>query len=452
MHDLDAGIGLRGYGKVLGHGPALAPFAASVVGRLPVGMTGLGMVMLIQQVRGNYSVAGLVTGMFALATAAGAALWGRLMDAHGQPRVLAPTAIVSGAAIAALSVSAVNGASNQMLIALAVVAGLFFPPLSPAMRAAWRVIFRRDSSRRLGYALDASAVEFIFVMGPLLLSLLAVVFPPQGPLLVSATLLVVGTLLYSMTGASRNAPRHHERRPRRKDRAQGWEHLPPPVPALAAAVEGPPLERLPRTALTAPGIATVLLVASFMAVGFGQLDTSIVATAEVVLGSTNQLGFLFLFIASGSAIGGITYGARMWPGDETWHLVGLLGCFALSLVPWPFLLAMEHPPLPVLFGLLFITGLTIAPSLIIYQALLDRLAPRRRMTEAQALLAASQTTGVAGGTAVAGLSIDAWGAPGGIVGALAAIGLAAGIAALFRSRWGTAEPSRPGADQHLPVG
>ena len=438
MDDLDAGIGLRGYGRVLSHGPALRPFLAAVVGRLPIAMTGLGMVVLIQQVRGNYSMAGLVTGVFALATAVGAAVWGRLMDVHGQPRVLVPTALVSGAAIAALSLAVVSDAPGPLLVGLAILAGVFFPPVSPAMRAAWRVIFSHQSSRRLGYALDASAVELIFVMGPLLLSGLALVLPPQGPLLVSAGLLVAGTVLYSMTWAARTAHRHGTLV------AAAVAGVPTPetveLQSSAEATRGTRSRTSlgQRTALAAPGVAAVLAVSLFMALGFGQLDTSIVATAEAVLGDATKLGLLFLFIAGGSAIGGITYGARTWPGDETWHLVGLLAGFTLSLVPWPFLLRLDEPPLPILFLLLFLTGLTIAPCLIIFQGLLDKLSPPHRMTEAQALLSASQTTGAAGGMAVAGITIDAWAAPGGLAGAVVAIGTGALVAAVVRGRWADA--------------
>lgn len=413
--------GLRGYGYVLTHGPAVRPFAAAVVGRLPIGMTSLGMVLLIESVRGAYASAGIVTGAFALATAVGAAIWGRMMDQHGQPRVLVPTALGSGLAIAGVAIAAVLGASDLVLIMFAAVAGVLFPAVSPAMRAAWRVIFTDARARQLGYALDASAVEMIFVLGPLLLSLLASVFPPAVPLLTSATLLIVGTLLYSSTTAARSV-----RGMQRED-----EHAPaPPVPDMASVVEGEHLNRGPRTALAVPGIALVLLVAMLTAVGFGQMDTALVATAEHVLGSTKQLGILFMFIAGGSAIGGITYGSRDWPGTDAGRLVVLLSTFALTLLPWPFLLRIDHPPLPLLFGLLFVTGLTIAPSLIIFQNLLDVLAPRERMMEAQSLLSASQTTGAALGTAIAGFTIDAWAAPGGIVGGFLAIASSAAAAVL----------------------
>jgi hypothetical protein len=42
--------------------------------------------------------------------------------------------------------------------------------------------------------------------------------------------------------------------------------------------------------------------------------------------------------------------------------------------------------------LLFLTGLTIAPTLIMQLQLLDHLAPAHRLNEAQAFLSASNTT------------------------------------------------------------
>lgn len=414
---LEAETGLRGYLQVLGHGPAARPFAAAVIARLPVAMAGLGMIVLIEHVRGAYSIAGVVTGAFAIATAVGAPIWGRLMDRLGQPKILIPTALVSATALITLSLCAVSGAQNQLLIVLAALAGVAFPPISPAMRAAWRVIFTEPSSRRLGYALDASAVELIFVCGPLLLSLLAAKTPPQVPLLVTAGLMIIGTLGYTSTAASRTW------------RPVGRAELGEGASAASAA------RHSARSALTAPGIALLLCVSLSMAVGFGQLDTSLVATAERILGGIDRLGYLFAAIAGGSTIGGLVYGSRHWPGDELRRMGLMLGAFALTLVPVPLLLARDHPSLLILLPLLFLTGLTIAPTLIMFQNAIDHLAPPHRVTEAQAFLNASMTTGAALGTAAAGLIIDQWGSPTAFIGAVCAIAIGALIAASQVRRW-----------------
>ncbi|GAA3854642.1 MFS transporter [Tessaracoccus defluvii] len=409
--------GIRGYGRVLGHGPAVRPFLAAVIARLPVGMAGLGMIVLIEQVRGSYSIAGVVTAAFALATALSAPVLGRLMDRAGQPRVLIATGLVSSAALASLALAAVAGAADVVLIALAIATGLTFPPISPAMRAAWRVIFPDQDRRRLGYALDASSVELIFVCGPLLLSLLAACSPPQVPLLVTAGLMASGSLAYSSTKAARS-----------------WRSADIVVLDDGASVAAVG-RNTARSALTAPGLALLLLVALCMAVGFGQMDTAFVATADLVLGGPQNLGFLFAAIAGGSTIGGLVYGSRHWKGDEFRRTAIMLGLFALSIVPLPLLMLAGTPPLSLLLPLMFLTGLTIAPTLIMFQNGIDALAPGHRITEAQAFLSAAMTSGGALGTAAGGIMVDHLGPGGALVGAVVVIALGSALCFTQLRRW-----------------
>ena len=89
----------------------------------------------------------------------------------------------------------------------------------------------------------------------------------------------------------------------------------------------------------------------------------------------------------------------------------------------------------VLLPVLFLTGLTIAPTLIMQQALLDQLAPADRLNEAQAFLSASNTTGAALGTAIAGIVIDVGGLSWSFGGAALGVLFAAGVAVLNQQRW-----------------
>jgi predicted MFS family arabinose efflux permease len=83
---------------------------------------------------------------------------------------------------------------------------------------------------------------------------------------------------------------------------------------------------------------------------------------------------------------------------------------------------------------LFLTGLTIAPTLIMQQTLLDRISPAHRLNEAQALLSAANTTGAAVGTAIAGVVIDLAGVSWSFAGAAAGVVVAAVIAYLGERR------------------
>lgn len=417
-----AGTAARGlvvYGEVLGHRATLGAFAASLLARLPIAMAPLGIVLLVERTSGSYAVAGLVTAAFAAGTAGGAPVWGRAMDVRAQHRVLVPVVSASACLIAALALVAQAGASAPVLCALALGAGLTFPPFSAAMRSSWRVLLPDLALRRAGYALDAAAVESIFVLGPLLLSGLLVALPATGPLLVTSVVLLAGGLTYASTSSARLAP-----------------HLRPvdPVGAGTSAGGSAGARRMVSTALVA-----VLATGLAMALAFGATDTSLAATARSVLGDDAALGFLFAAIAGGSTVGGLTYGAVAGARSGRRLLPVTLAVFGVGLaVVAAVLAAPGSPPTVVLLGVLFVVGLAIAPSLIIQQALVDVSAPAGRTTEAQAWLSTAVTTGGALGTAAAGVVIEHAGVPTTFACAAAALGGAALIALGAQRAWARA--------------
>jgi MFS family permease len=91
------------------------------------------------------------------------------------------------------------------------------------------------------------------------------------------------------------------------------------------------------------------------------------------------------------------------------------------------------PSVPVLFGVIFFSGLSIAPTLIGGFSLIERKVPRRLLTEGMTLLSTAIGVGLAVGPPVAGRLIDAHGAHWGYVFALAC-GTAALTAGLIGAR------------------
>jgi predicted MFS family arabinose efflux permease len=334
------------------------------------------------------------------------------MDRFGQLRVLLPTALTSAALLAALALATTGGAPAHTLVALAVGVGLSYPAIGPALRSSFRIALPDPGDRRVAFALDATSVELAFVCGPLLLSALLLPGVAAVPLLVTAGLLAVGGVGYCLTGVARRASATTQRA------AAGHD--------AAAAADGP------RSALTAAGVPLVLAVMLVISIGFGQLDTSMAGTADLALGSTERVGILFAAIAGGSTLGGLTYGSRRWSISERRAVPRLLAVFAVLLTVLAVLLATHTTQLVVLLPVLFLTGLTIAPTLIMQQALLDQLVPAARLNEAQAFLSASNTAGAALGTAVAGVVIDMAGLSWSFGGAALGVGVAALVARLSR--------------------
>lgn len=420
---VDLGSGLGAYGRLLRHRPAARPFLFAALARLTLAMIPLGILILVEQERQAYAIAGVVSGGYALGAAVGTPVWGRLMDRFGQVAVLAPTSAVSSALLVGLALATTGGAPDLALVSIAAGVGLSYPAISPALRSSFRIVLPDPRDRRVAFALDATSVELAFVCGPLLLSVLLLTESPLLPLLVTAGLLAGGGLAYCATGVARRASAAVQR---------------------AAAGDSGSVGPGPRSALATGGVAAVLAVMLMLSIGFGQLDTSMAATADRALGGTEQVGTLFAAIAGGSAVGGLAFGARQWPFDERRAVAVLLGLFGLFLGLLAVLLSLGALNLWILLPVLFLTGLTIAPTLIMQQALLDRLAPADRLNEAQAFLSASSTSGAAVGTAIAGIVIDvaglSWSFGGAALGAL----LAAGVAVLNQRRWSPA-PERRGS-------
>ena len=409
---VELGTGVRAYGRFLRHGPASRPFLLAALARLTLSMTPLGILILVEGERGSYALAGLVSGVYAVGAALGTPLWGRLMDRFGQLRVLLPTTLTSAVLLAVLALATTRGAADHVLVAVALGVGLSYPAIGPALRSSFRIVLPDREARRVAFALDATSVELAFVCGPLLLSALLLPRVAALPLLVTAGLLLAGGVGYCLTGVARRANAATQRA------AAGHD--------ATTAADGP------RSALAATGVPVVLAVMLVISIGFGQLDTSMAGTANLALGSTERVGILFAAIAGGSTIGGLAYGARSWSLSEARAVPRLLAVFALLLAVLAVLLATGTSNLAVLLPVLFLTGLTIAPTLIMQQALLDQLVPPARLNEAQAFLSASNTAGAALGTAVAGVVIEVAGLSWSFGGAALGVAAAALVARLSR--------------------
>jgi MFS family permease len=128
---------LARYSTVLrGQGTAV-PLAASVVGRLGLGMTGFALLLLVRETTGSYAAAGLVAGTYALSFGALGPYRARSADRSGPIRVLMLTAVLHPLALVSLVAVAFAGAPTWALLPPAVLGGATVPPHGPVMRALW---------------------------------------------------------------------------------------------------------------------------------------------------------------------------------------------------------------------------------------------------------------------------------------------------------------------------
>jgi MFS family permease len=395
---------------------------AGAVGRMTMSMFGLGSLLLISAATGRYGLAGIVAAASSVSYAVCAPQLARLADRFGQQRTLRPTAVIFGAATASFVACVELGAPLGAIIVTACLAGAAMPSLGSMVRTRWSALLGDSPMLGTAYALESVVDEMIFVIGPAIATLLATEVQPAAGVVTAVVLCVAGTLaLASQTGtepavhpaARRAGPADHPARPT-------------DVPSPAA----PALRRWRRRGtLPAAGLITLAPTFFFLGAMFATIDLSTVAFAQQH-GHKPLAGFLLGTYALGSATGGIWYGSRSWrlPLERRFAITLCLTVAGVATF-W------SLPSLWSLDLVIFVCGLTIAPTLIAGFSLIERQSLPGRHTEGMTWLSSAVSVGVAGGSAIAGQIVDAGGAHWGYAfaagcGCLAAIVCVAGLGKL----------------------
>nr|WSW43200.1 MFS transporter [Streptomyces sp. NBC_01001] len=385
--------------------------AAGLIGRLPISMVGVGILTMISEITGRYAMASALTGTLALAAAFIGPQVSRLVDQYGQRRVLRPATLVSVASVIALVLAAANGLPDWTLFVFAAVAGCV-PSVGSMIRARWTVLYH-DAPRELhtAYSFESVVDEVCFIFGPILaIGLSTTWFPEAGPV-IAAGCLLVGVWLLTAQRSTEPAPH-----PRSQDGDR-------------------------TSALRSPGLQ--VLTATFVATGaiFGSIDVSTLAFAEEQ-GQKPAASFILAIWAAGSCLAGIVFGLLHLKGrtERRW----VLGICAMAVSMIPLLLAGN---LPFLAVALFVSGLAIAPTMITTMALIEAHVPRAKLTEGMTWITTGLAVGIAVGSSVTGLVIDAAGAQRGFVVSVSAGTAAAAVAfAGYRRLTRPAQGEEPSSD------
>ncbi len=172
--------------------PGTKGFALTgLLARMPLPMTGIGIITLLSQLRGSYALAGAVSATFVLTYALLSPQISRLVDRNGQSRVLPIGTTVSAIGMLILLVSSWLQAPEWTLFIGALLAG-FMPSLSAMVQARWTTIYRGDTRLQTAYSLETVLDEVTFIAGPPLAVGLSVAVFPQAGLLAAALLLAIG--------------------------------------------------------------------------------------------------------------------------------------------------------------------------------------------------------------------------------------------------------------------
>jgi predicted MFS family arabinose efflux permease len=238
--------------------------------------------------------------------------------------------------------------------------------------------------------------ELIFVLGPLIVTVLATVVAPQAGLLAAALVVLAGTAALLTHRASEPPPSAHG--------------------------DGHP------SALRSAGLPVIMGVLVFVGGVFGAVELSAVAFADEH-GHRALAGPLLACYAGGSMLSGLVFGAV--PSDLPRRRSLVIGSAVMTatVTVLPFVRST-----PVLALLLVLCGVGIAPTLISGFSLVERIVPSGALTEGLTWSTTGLVIGFSIATWLAGHLVDSAGVPWAfsVATVSGAVALLAGLAAYRR--------------------
>ncbi|MCD4549999.1 MFS transporter [Schaalia sp. lx-260] len=395
--------------------PGAARFSlAGAVLRTPMSMMGISTILSVKAIYGNYTIAGLLTASSIVAAAITAPILARLVDRHGQLRTMGPSLTVCGISVIALITCFFLAAPLWLVFIFSIISGATSGSPGALVRSRWlKVTASSPTHLPTAYALESAIDELIYIVGPILATILGASIHPTTGLVLSALCTSVGGYAFLSQRSTEPTPMTHTD-----------EHT-----------SAPSVLRDP---------AVIVLVLTYIGAGalFGANDVSVIAFAEEQ-GAPAYSGILLAVFALGSLCAALIYGSRTWL-HPLWKLFAV-GVFALALGVSTFLCANN---LWVLGTVMLISGLTCAPTLTNVNMIITKIVRPQQLTEGLAWMSTSLTLGVSLGSAVAGPAIDSSSSYGGFIVMVifAWIMVAVMLAGLSRLRRGVEKPAMQPSD------
>jgi len=183
------------YRHIFRHPGTKAFVAASLIARVTLSMTAIGIITMLSEQGRSYWLSGAVMAAFTLSMALLSPQISRAVDRFGQSKVLPYMAVISSTSLLLLLVCSHYQAPVWSLFIFAILAGCM-PSMSAMARARWTAIYRGTPHLHTAFSFESVMDEVCFILGPpISVGLSVSLFPEAGPLL-AALLLMLGVTLF----------------------------------------------------------------------------------------------------------------------------------------------------------------------------------------------------------------------------------------------------------------
>src|SRR5687768_8189536 len=341
-----------------------AMVTASISGRLPIGITGLAILLFVQGRSASFALAGTAAALYVLGLSLVAPFLGRLIDRLGPRPVLTVCALLYPAALVGLAALVLGSAPPAGIMAAAVIAGATLPPITACTRALYPKLMSDPALLHTAYSIDSALVEVVFVLGPALVAACVAFGHPEAAVALAALAAAVGTVFFL-----------------RAPPVRGWTAAPSHTQRDVLGV------------LRYPSLLVLYGTVLLYAFSFGLFEVAVTAHASAK-GAPAAAGVALALASAGSGVAALVYGSRHWDAPlRRQFLIALVSMSAgmLFLVPIDDLVLYAAANL--------VAGVPMATVIATQSLLVARLAPRERLAESFTWGATCLLAGISAGIA-----------------------------------------------------
>lgn len=355
-------------------GPTYFPIA--LVARLPYAMMVVGVLTLVVDARGSLALGGLNSAMVGLGAALVGPLLGAAADRFGQRRVLLGAAVASTVALGLMAWVVYSSLPAAAVLGVAFLVGASAPQVAPMSRSRLVSIIaarispdRRERTFHGTMAYESAADEMVFIVGPVLVGVLAAFIDPWAPVVGAAALTLVFVAAFALHPSAGLVAGHH---------AQSVE----PAPARD---------------LAQPLLLVVIVGIFGVGLFFGSTLTSLTAfMAERGQGETAGLVYGVMGIGSAVLALGVAAFSPRFTLSARWLVfagVMLAGSLVLPFVDSVLALSL----------VLLVIGLGIGPTMVTQYSLGALRSPAGRSSTVMTMLGSGVIVGQSAASALTGM-------------------------------------------------
>lgn len=376
------------YAQIFAVKGAKAFSASGALARMPMSTMSLGMVLAIQHLYGNWTLAGIVSALFIMSAALVTPVYARLFDRLGQTRVGSVALVAQVLSMIAVAVGLLAHVPPAAVIALAILCGLTQFTFGALVRTRWAYVLadKDDALLNTAYAFEAAVDEIVFIIGPVLTAAMAASIHPVSQLLLPIICAAVGgTIFFCLKNTQPPVLKPVEVHVSDQQRSGSLHRA----------------TQKPTNVLLVAGVLPLIAVYITFNMSFNAFDVSITA-AMTALHLENLVGVQLALVALGSCIGAFLFGMRKQSGAHWKHLVVYLALLMLGFIGMR--LSMDNL---LLLGILeVLSGLVVSPIFATGNLIIRQSVPAGSLTEGLSWLSTAGAAGTSIGASISGVVID----------------------------------------------